>query len=214
MGPGANHDSGLYNESSLCKYFASVYTELYYLLADSGYALSPFSQVPFSNLILSQSPAALRMAMLLMNSFHRTMRNVVERFNGVLKSRFRVLLYGGFFKTYETYVLVVQVCIILHNICMIARLPPVSASDIDPAQLSNPNAADHPPTQVLADGAVAAAIQGVSTAASAAFFEQHSAVHAAKLTKAKDAGKLRRAGIFRDMVTTAVHTASNAAAGV
>ena len=78
------------------------------------------------------------------NKAHTTMRNVVERCIGVLKSRFRCLLhYRTLLYNPDKAATVIAACAALHNIAMASR-EPVPEGDDDDSEA--PPAADEPPS--------------------------------------------------------------------
>ncbi|KAH0819036.1 hypothetical protein GEV33_003755 [Tenebrio molitor] len=82
--PGSNHDSYIWRNSAVRNAFeeGGTFPEGW-LVADSGYPQEPWVMTPVANVT---SPAEH-----LYNSVHISTRNPIERTNGVLKSRWRVL---------------------------------------------------------------------------------------------------------------------------
>lgn len=110
--PGSSHDSLIWNLSEARRYFLRKFEEGergFWILGDSGYPLEPFLITPY------RSPLA-RTRQCTFNQRHASLRNIVERTIGNLKSRFRILLGTAYYKP-EKHVKIINVCCALHNIC-------------------------------------------------------------------------------------------------
>jgi DDE superfamily endonuclease len=78
------------------------------------------------------------------NNKHMTLRNVIERCNGVLKMRFRCLL-GERKLRYkpEKVAKIINVCCALHNMCIHNRLPNPEPDSFDHLLLTTDNEVDN-----------------------------------------------------------------------
>ncbi|XP_050507518.1 putative nuclease HARBI1 [Diabrotica virgifera virgifera] len=85
--PGSTHDSAIWQASNIKTIMENLYIggANYFLIGDSGYPLQPFLLTPFEN-PQENTPESNY------NYHFIRSRNVVEKLNGVLKSRFRCLL--------------------------------------------------------------------------------------------------------------------------
>ncbi|XP_055912025.1 putative nuclease HARBI1 [Eupeodes corollae] len=110
--PGASHDSLIWSMSDARHHFWEQYQSGQrgsWLLGDAGFALESFVLTPyrFSQSGTNQSN---------FNRRHASARNVIERTNGNLKTRFRCLLNTLYYSPQKA-VKIVNVCCALHNIC-------------------------------------------------------------------------------------------------
>lgn len=80
-----------------------------FLIGDNGYGLEPWLMTPVTG--RNQNDGERRY-----NVAHKSVRNVVERFNGVIKSRFRCCFAERFLHySPEKAAKIVNACAILHN---------------------------------------------------------------------------------------------------
>lgn len=87
-----------------------------WLIGDSGYPQQPWLMTPFLN-AQPNTPEARY------NHAHINARNCIERCNGLLKSRFRCLLKERMLRySPENCGKIINVCAILHNICVSGNL--------------------------------------------------------------------------------------------
>jgi len=110
--PGSSHDAFVWSISQAYDFFLVKYQRGHrgsWLLADSGYALQPFILTPYKD------PRAGSVEHNF-NLKHAAARNIIERVNGVLKSRFRCL-QGCLHYTPLKASKIINVCSALHNIC-------------------------------------------------------------------------------------------------
>lgn len=112
--PGSVHDSAIWTTSIIHHQLRQQYERgdrSTWLIGDAGYALQPWLMTPIGNNDQRNSARAY-------NVTHRRCRNVIERLNGNLKSRFRCLLrhrvlhYGP-----AEAARIINTCAILHNFC-------------------------------------------------------------------------------------------------
>jgi hypothetical protein len=108
--PGSNHDSYIWRNSAVRNAFeeGGTFPEGW-LVADSGYPQEPWIMTPVAN---ATSPAEH-----LYNSVHISTRNPIERTNGVLKSRWRVLDRPLAYEPGKVCQ-IIAACCVLHNICI------------------------------------------------------------------------------------------------
>ncbi|KAH6935481.1 hypothetical protein HPB50_006181 [Hyalomma asiaticum] len=123
--PGSCHDFWVWRRNPLREQLASQLQPGEYVLGDSGYPLEPWLLTPVPGNPAPGTPEAEY------NKEHTSMRNVVERCIGVLKSRFRCL------QSYQTLLYkpdraagIVSACAARHNIALEAG-EPVFAEDTD-----------------------------------------------------------------------------------
>ncbi|CAL1672498.1 unnamed protein product [Lasius platythorax] len=106
--PGSVHDAAIWQVSEIRNYLS-------FLISDSGYGLEPWLLTPYAN-FEEGSPEEQY------NMMHKSTRNVIERTNGILKSRFCclsrhcVLNYHPAKAAYIIYS-----CAVLHNIAIRAK---------------------------------------------------------------------------------------------
>lgn len=111
--PGSNHDSFILRQSSIYDRFQSDSVDGL-LLGDSGYPLLPWLMTPIlrPTSISEQS----------YNVSHKRTRNIVERCNGILKSRFRCLTTEITFNPKKASK-IIGACACLHNYAIRIKLP-------------------------------------------------------------------------------------------
>lgn len=97
---------------------------LHWPAGDGAYPLQLWLVTPIPGCHAPGSPAAR------FNSAHSSLRSVVERTIGVLKSRFRCLQrYRALHYEPETAAKIVAACAVLHNVCIYSRLPQLAPPD-------------------------------------------------------------------------------------
>lgn len=110
--PGSSHDSFVWRSSMASAKMVNEHerdpnTRLF-LLGDSGYPLQPWLMVPVPN---ARTPAELYY-----NQIHSKTRNKVERCIGVLKNRFRCLIYEQKLRySHLKASRIINSCAVLHN---------------------------------------------------------------------------------------------------
>lgn len=121
--PGSSNDSYIWNNSNLRGLFQEGRFGDAYLLGDSGFGLSPHLLTPVMN--AEENSAEERY-----NTSHRRTRQVIERCFALLKGRFRCLHKdtGKLKFNPAKCCRVIIACCVLHNMCVINRLP---EEDID-----------------------------------------------------------------------------------
>lgn len=107
--PGSTHDSRIFNNSRIKHIMESGVFPNCHLIADSGYAQTKYLYTPK---LSAQSLAENKY-----NKAHISTRNIIERTNGVLKSRFRCLCRKLRTKL-KTSTLIIICCAMLHNIAL------------------------------------------------------------------------------------------------
>ncbi|XP_017461305.1 PREDICTED: putative nuclease HARBI1, partial [Rhagoletis zephyria] len=108
--PGSNHDSHIWNVSTLKQHLDQNLPTNTWILGDAGYPLGRNIMTPFRNTV-DGSPQRNY------NKIHAKARNSVERTIGVLKSKFRCLLSArGLHYAPEKAMQIVNDCCALHNI--------------------------------------------------------------------------------------------------
>ncbi|KAG0445701.1 hypothetical protein HPB47_018710, partial [Ixodes persulcatus] len=127
--PGSVHDSFAWRYSWLRSNFEQgrLIDDGRFLLGDSGYALEPWLITPVPG-FHATSTASGRF-----NKAHSSMRSVVERCIGLLKSRFRCLQrHRTLYYHPTTATVIISACAVLPNICLSWREPePEPDSDPD-----------------------------------------------------------------------------------
>ncbi|XP_041971331.1 putative nuclease HARBI1 [Aricia agestis] len=117
---GATHDSFIWNHHPLKSHLENLHqvqNDTLWFLGDSGYALRPTMMTP----ILNTEPDSPQRYY---SDLHCRARNTVERCIGLLKSRWRCLLVDRKLHYHPTTAgLIVNACVVLHNICNAARMP-------------------------------------------------------------------------------------------
>ncbi|KAB0805700.1 hypothetical protein PPYR_02670 [Photinus pyralis] len=112
--PGSVHDAAIWGTSQIRQNLYNSYQAGHtsYLLGDSGYPLEPWLMTP----ITAPDTDAKRAY----NIAHRSVRNVIERLNGVLKTRFRCLLkHRVLHYSPPVAAKIVNSCAVLHNMCIL-----------------------------------------------------------------------------------------------
>ncbi|KAG7156852.1 nuclease HARBI1-like 20, partial [Homarus americanus] len=101
-------------------------------VSDSGYPLEAFLMTPFRN---PSTPGEVRY-----NNSHTKTRVVVEQTFGVLKSRFRCLHRSGGSLQYDPSkcAKIVNACFLLHNYCLMRRVPLPHDIVDDDGEIDNP----------------------------------------------------------------------------
>lgn len=115
--PGATHDAFIWSNSNLNDMFEARTIDEGWLLGDSAYPLRPWLLTPVLNPTTRHQQRY--------NAAHMRARSVVERSFGVLKCRFRCVDTSGGTLLY-TPLKCCQIfiaCVVLHNICIINRIP-------------------------------------------------------------------------------------------
>ncbi|KAH7948727.1 hypothetical protein HPB49_001366 [Dermacentor silvarum] len=111
--PGSCHDSWVWQHNPLRARLAAQLQPGEYLLGDSGYSLEPWLLVPVPGSHAGTTSQGRY------NREHASMRNVVERCIGVLKSKFRCLQH---FRTLlyspDRAARIIYACVALHNIAL------------------------------------------------------------------------------------------------
>ncbi|XP_037503401.1 putative nuclease HARBI1 [Rhipicephalus sanguineus] len=113
--PGSDHDSHIWGTSWVRERFEEgrIETTGEYLLGDGGYPLEPWLMVPVQGRPHRDSAEGKY------NSGHASMRSIVERCIGLLKSRFRCLQrYRTLHYSPERSSIIVAACAVLHNLCI------------------------------------------------------------------------------------------------
>uniref|UniRef100_A0A131YY73 Nuclease HARBI1 n=1 Tax=Rhipicephalus appendiculatus TaxID=34631 RepID=A0A131YY73_RHIAP len=135
--PGSCHDSWVWRRNQLRRDLESELRPGECLLGDSGYPLEPWLLIPVPGRPASGTPESNY------NKAHTTMRNVVERCIGVLKSRFRCLQrYRTLLYNPDRAATIVGACAALHNIALAAHEPVLEGDDDDTDGDDNPNGSD------------------------------------------------------------------------
>lgn len=126
--PGSVNDTFIWNNSQLKEFMTNINQVdpgSYFLLGDSGYPLRAYLQTP----IIHPEPEA-GSPEARYNKSHRSIRSIIERCNGVLKSRFRCLLkMRTLHYAPEMAAKIVNACVVLHNMCIDNNIP---APDAEP----------------------------------------------------------------------------------
>ena len=135
--PGSTHDSFMLNASELYTLLENIAVPGW-LLGDSGYALKPWLLTP---VIAAGTRPQQRY-----NSCHRRTRCVVERFNGVWKSRFRCLDRSGGSLQYSPpkCIMIIVATACLHQICNKNNLPLPELLDVNIDDNDGENDDDNP----------------------------------------------------------------------
>nr|XP_037280721.1 putative nuclease HARBI1 [Rhipicephalus microplus] len=137
--PGSCHDSWVWEHNPLRSRLAAQLQPGEYLLGDAGYPLEPWLLVP----VPGSHPGNTSEGRF--NKEHASMRNIVERCIGVLKSKFRCLQH---FRTMlynpDRAGRIIYACAALHNIASdagdwtldeyVGDMPPVEDDDKEPGE--------------------------------------------------------------------------------
>ncbi|KAM7305897.1 putative nuclease HARBI1 [Ixodes scapularis] len=125
--PGCSHDALVWRQSWVRQQCIAgrLIRHGEYLLGDSGYPLEPWLMTPVPGRPAVSTPAGRY------NAAHASMRSVVERCIGLLKSRFRcVQKHRVLYHHPRIAGTIVAACAVLHNICL-------SAGESDPGSSSS-----------------------------------------------------------------------------
>ncbi|XP_013190748.2 putative nuclease HARBI1 [Amyelois transitella] len=116
---GATHDSFIWSSHPLKDYMEELSNnENVWFLGDSGYPLRRYMMTPVLNAAPNTPEAHY-------TNLHVHTRNIIERTIGLLKARFRcLLLHRRLHYQPEVAGSIVNSCVILHNMCNGAKLPP------------------------------------------------------------------------------------------
>ncbi|KAJ8914069.1 hypothetical protein NQ315_017590 [Exocentrus adspersus] len=113
--PGSVHDAGIWTTSLIRQHLMVNYNDgdtNSWLLGDSAYPLEPWLMTPVLDPATPEERAY--------NIAHKSLRNVIERLNGVLKEKFRCLCKERVLH-YDPVMAgrIINACAILHNFCLI-----------------------------------------------------------------------------------------------
>ncbi|EZA55356.1 Putative nuclease HARBI1, partial [Ooceraea biroi] len=116
--PGSVHDAAIWQISEIRNYLRTCYyngDHALFLLGDSGYGQEPWLLTPYAN-FEDGSPEEQY------NIIHKSARNVIERTNGILKSRFRCLSRHRVLNYHPAKAAyIIYSCSVLHNIAIKAK---------------------------------------------------------------------------------------------
>ncbi|CAN7941549.1 unnamed protein product [Ixodes hexagonus] len=132
--PGATHDAFVWRGSWVRQECLAgrLLGQGEYLLGDSGYPLEPWLMTPVPGRPAATTPAGRY------NKAHASMRAVVERCIGLLKSRFRCLQrYRALWHHPTVAATIVAACAVLHNICISSGEPEPEPSSDDESESSS-----------------------------------------------------------------------------
>ena len=125
--PGSTHDSFVWSNSQISNFMEhrSRIGSGGWLLGDSGYPLRPFLMTPVLNEQTEGEKAY--------NRSHKRTRSIVERSIGQMKTRFRCLdrTGGCLMFTPERAAKTIIACAVLHNICILNKIPEVENEDVE-----------------------------------------------------------------------------------
>lgn len=117
--PGSVHDSAIWSTSQVKQHMEQNFVNgdnSSWFIGDSGYPLQPFLITPILGENLTNQESTF-------NRVHKISRNVVERFNGVFKGRFRCLLKHRVLHYKPVMAAkIIYACAIFHNICVMRNL--------------------------------------------------------------------------------------------
>lgn len=135
--PGSCHDSAIWTMGRLQNHITCDGST--FILGDSGFPSTPCLLTPVIHAAAGSSEERYNVA-------HKHTRNVVERAFGVLKTRFRcLLLHRVLHYRPATARRILYACIILHNICMLKKIPlpdDDSTEDTEDAENDRPDEND------------------------------------------------------------------------
>lgn len=116
--PGSVHDSAIWSTSLIRRHLQNCFQNgerSSWLLGDSGYPLEPWLMTPVGGRNHDIHVANY-------NRAHRSIRNIVERFNGIFKSKFRCCLAErALHYEPEKATRIINACAILYNVCIDRR---------------------------------------------------------------------------------------------
>ncbi|KAB0797450.1 hypothetical protein PPYR_08444 [Photinus pyralis] len=113
--PGSVHDSAIWQTSLVRRHLVNNFRgngrQMTYLLGDAGYPLEPWLLTPIANPVTNSEREY--------NRRHKTIRNIIERTNGLLKQRFRCLLkHRTLHYAPERAAQIIYAAAIMHNLCI------------------------------------------------------------------------------------------------
>nr|CAD7206390.1 unnamed protein product [Timema douglasi] len=118
--PGSVHDQFIWCDSVIKGEMERLHRQRvgdFFLIGDSGYAPEPWLLTPITNTVRG-TPEALY------TETHCSARNVIERFFGVLKGKFRCLLRDRTLHyAHAQSGKIIETCVILHNMMIHYRVP-------------------------------------------------------------------------------------------
>ncbi|XP_053975576.1 putative nuclease HARBI1 [Hylaeus volcanicus] len=118
--PGSTHDNYILNNTNILPALKSIneyHGNGFYLLGDSGYPLRPWLLTPIND-TRPGTPEAVYSDCL------KKARSLIERYNGILKLRFRCLLkHKVLHYNPNTASKIINACVVLHNMCIQNGLP-------------------------------------------------------------------------------------------
>ncbi|XP_037555700.2 putative nuclease HARBI1 [Dermacentor silvarum] len=153
--PGSDHDAHVWRTTWLRRRFQEGHIAKAgeHLLGDSGYPLEPWLLTP----VPGHPPAHTAEGRY--NTAHASMRSVVERCIGLLKSRFRCLQrYRALHYEPERAANIVAACAVLHNLCLDEGDSAFDEVDDDDSSNSNSDEANGGPLPLVVPRARAARI--------------------------------------------------------
>jgi len=132
---GSVHDMDIFTSSPLYTEIREFLRGDEYYLGDTGYALRPYMITPYKNSEIAKEPLqVVKEARTFFNRHFSAVRIMIERCFGVLKARFRCLLFGMWFRDEAMYSRVFLACCILHNVCLHFR-DAISKAEVSRARL-------------------------------------------------------------------------------
>ena len=132
---GSVHDMDIFTASPLYLDIRQFLRGAEYYLGDTGYALRPYMITPYKNSeIVKELLQHVKDARTYFNRHFSAVRIMIERCFGVLKARFRCLLFGMWFRDEKMYTRIFVACCILHNICLNFR-DAISKAEVSRARL-------------------------------------------------------------------------------
>ena len=116
---GSVHDMDIFTASPLYTKIREFLRSKEYYIGDTGYALRPYMITPFKNSEIAKVTLQhVKDARTYFNRHLSAVRIMIERCFGVLKARFRCLLFGMWFRDESMYSSIFLACCVLHNICL------------------------------------------------------------------------------------------------